>query len=63
MRPVIQQKIDAIKAIARNSASTGHEGAKAPRVVSDNLSKAIRNKRDAEIFQKELEVAFRQAKK
>lgn len=31
-------------------------------MVNDNLSKAIRNERDAKVFRKELNIAFKLAK-
>lgn len=61
MRQTIKNKITTLKTIAKNS--TTNSGAKSGSVANnDNLSKAIRNEKDAVVFRKELANAFRLAK-
>lgn len=63
MRPVIKHKVDAIKEMAKNADLASYRSAKPPRASADNLSKAIRDEREAAIFQEELKLAFKQSKK
>lgn len=64
MNQTLQNKINKLKALAEKSPSSHDIVAKSPaRIVNDNLSRAIRNERDAEIFRKELKNAFQLAKK
>lgn len=60
MEQAIQNKIDRIKALAASSRSSNHFIVSEPLAffTSDNLSKSIRNKKDAELFQYELKAAF-----
>lgn len=62
MRPVIKHKVDAIKKMAKHADLAGYRSAKPPRASGDNLSKAIRDEREAAIFQEELKLAFKQSK-
>ena len=63
MRPTIKTKVDAIKAIAQKADSSHFRAAKPPRSAGDSLSKAIRDEREAAIFQEELKLAFKQSKR
>lgn len=63
MRPTIKSKVDAIKAIAQRADSSHFRSAKPPRTSGDSLSKAIRDRREAAIFQEELKLAFKQSKR
>lgn len=63
MRPSIKSKVDAIKAIAQRVDLPHFRSAKPPRTSGDSLSKAIRDEREAAIFQEELKLAFKQSKR
>lgn len=62
MKPTIQNRINSLKAL---SAANADNVTIRPTVRSanDNLSKAIRNKKEAEIFKSELQIALKLAKK
>ena len=61
MRQTIQNKITNLKALAKSSAYKAITKSSTPS-ISDNLSKSIRSDRDAKIFRKELDIAFKLAK-
>lgn len=61
MRKTVQNKIIKLKALAKGNLSNS-TAKSSSRIVNDNLSKAIRNKRDAKVFRKELTTAFKLAK-
>lgn len=62
MKKEIQDKIDAIKKMARNSPlGMSKEGNRNAINVNDSLVKTIRNKKDAAIFMAELEAAIKMA--
>lgn len=63
MKTAIQNKINNLKAISKGGAVTKKVSIGSLRTVNDSLSRAIRTKRDADIFRKELKVAFKLAKK
>lgn len=62
MKQAVKHKINALKALAKGGVSKNIMLKSSSRIVNDNLSKAIRNERDAEIFRKELSIAFKLAK-
>ena len=61
MRQTVQNKITKLKSLAKGTASVS-VAKSSSRMVNDNLSKAIRNERDAKVFRKELTIAFKLAK-
>ncbi len=61
MRQTVQNKITSLKALAKDGASSS-VAKSSSRMIHDNLSKSIRNERDAEVFRKELAAAFKFAK-
>lgn len=63
MKTTVQNKIDNLKAISKGSVVTKKVSIGSLRTVNDGLSRAIRTERDADIFRKELNVAFKLAKK
>lgn len=63
MRDVVQHKINSLKAIASKGEDKSSTVVKnSSRIVNDNLSKSIRNEKDAKVFRKELSIAFKLAK-
>ena len=61
MKPSVQHKINTLKALAKGSAASPI-AKNSPRMVNDNLSKSIRSEKDAKVFKKELNTAFKLAK-
>jgi hypothetical protein len=63
MKQTIQNRINSIKALSASKKESAVAGEESIRIVNDNLSKSIRNKKEAEVFQKELEIAMKLAKR
>lgn len=62
MKAIVQNKINSIKALSA-SIQTGSNTVKINvDGLKDNLSRSIRNKREAAIFQNELKIAIKMAK-
>lgn len=61
MRQSVKNKMTSLKALAKVSASNSNAKS-SKRMVNDNLSKAIRNEKDAKVFRKDLSIAFNLAK-
>ena len=62
MKQTIQNKINNLKALAKNNVSSTTKVESISSNHNDSLSKAIRNKKEADIFKKELSNAFKLAK-
>jgi len=62
MKQNIQNRIDSIKALS-TSMKLHNNNTAVNRNSEDSLSKSIRNKREADIFQNELASAIRRAKR
>jgi hypothetical protein len=62
MKSAIQNKIDSLIEMSEKSVTNTPSANLTINVNSDSLSKAIRTKRDAEIFRNELEAAIRLSK-
>jgi hypothetical protein len=62
MKSAIQNKIDSLIEMSEKSVANPSSANLTINVNSDSLSKAIRTKRDAEIFRNELEAAIRLSK-
>lgn len=62
MKQTIQNRINSVKAISLAKKEIVIGKAFSVRIVNDNLSKSIRTKKDADIFQNELKIAIQQAK-
>lgn len=62
MKQTVQNKIDDLKKMAKRDVSINSVKVSS-RNVSDNLSLSIRNKREADIFRKELSNAFKSSRK
>ena len=62
MKPTIQNRINNVKAISVAKKEIVVGTASSVRIINDNLSKSIRTKKDADIFQNELKIAIQQAK-
>lgn len=58
MKYAVQNKINELKILAKESIDSNTVTKNPSRIVNDNLSKSIRNERDAKIFRKELNIAF-----
>jgi hypothetical protein len=63
MKQTVQNRINSVKAISTTKNSSVVAGRMSARIVKDNLSKSIRNEKDAEIFQNELKIAIKLAKR
>jgi len=63
MKSAVQNKIDSLKSLARLDTSEDSESKSNVRSNKDNLSRAIRTKRDADIFMNELKTAISLSKK
>nr|WP_315155324.1 hypothetical protein [uncultured Flavobacterium sp.] len=65
MKLTVQNKINSVKALSgTKKSSTGFVvSSSSVRIVNDNLSKSIRNEKDAEIFQNDLKIAIKLAKR
>ena len=59
MKKEVQDKIDAIIAMAKASNLKSTSRSKSSLTTQDSLSKAIRNKEDADKFLKELEIVIK----
>jgi len=63
MNQAILNKIDRIIALSRETIDAKNFVAEtSARIINDNLSKSIRSQKEARIFKKELEAAFKLAK-
>jgi hypothetical protein len=62
MKQTIQNRINNVKAISVAKKEIVVGTASSVRIINDNLSKSIRTKKDADIFQNELKIAIQQAK-
>jgi len=62
MKQTIQNRINSVKAISVAKKEIVVGKASSVRIVNDNLSKSIRTKKDAEVFQNELKIAIQLAK-
>lgn len=63
MKQTVQNRINFVKAISATKNSSVVVGRASVGIVNDNLSKSIRNKKDAEVFQNELKNAIKLAKR
>lgn len=63
MKQTVQNRINSVKAISATNNSSVVACRMSARIVKDNLSKSIRNEKDAEIFQNELKIAIKLAKR
>ena len=63
MKQTVQNRINSVKAISATKNSSVVAGRMSARIVKDNLSKSIRNEKDAELFQNELKIAIKLAKR
>ena len=62
MKQSIKNKINSIKALAKNNVQSTPKIESISSNHNDSLSTAIRNKKEADIFKKELSNAFKLAK-
>ena len=62
MKQSIQNKINSLKALAKNNVQPTPKIESISSNHNDSLSTAIRNKKEADIFKKELSNAFKLAK-
>ncbi len=62
MKQSVQHKINTLKALAKSNVVSKTVAKSSSSIDNDNLSKSIRSKKDAEVFRKELSVAFKLAK-
>jgi hypothetical protein len=65
MKQSVQNKINSIKAMSgiKTAKVNGSEAKSVPgRIINDSLSRAIRSKKDADIFQNELKIAIAKAR-
>ncbi len=65
MKQTVQNRINSVKALSGTKKSSVDfiVNSSSARIVNDNLSRSIRNNKDAEIFQNDLKIAIKLAKR
>lgn len=63
MKQSVQNKINNLKKRAKTGPVSDTASKSSSRIINDNLSRSIRTEKDANVFRKELSMAFKLAKK